>query len=278
MRNIRSLALCSLVLFGLVSVHPVQASDSDSMSESERYESLAPLDEMITLQTRRDVDANRAVNRDKLERLVRSRRAGVVDLRYRDTPVKKQFGGTCSTFGLVGAMENLLGGGTELSERHLWSQYHHYSAEEAITTASTGWGVVTLDYWPSANRHPYYGYLDQPWYALSKSEYLDADITRLIDSLDHGNPAYVALSTPKDMIACAAHIDPNTVPYPGSGHALAVVGYQIDARLKGGGSFLVKNSWGPQCADHGYQWMPFSLCQKEGMYCVFWSVQGVTHD
>ena len=64
----------------------------------------------------------------------RSGRGTSVDLRFRDTEVQKQFGGTCTTFGLIGAMENLLGGQVHLSERHLWSQYQQYSSAVAINS------------------------------------------------------------------------------------------------------------------------------------------------
>jgi hypothetical protein len=210
-----------------------------------------------------------------------------VSLRSRDTPVKQQFSawsgwhlvGTCSDFGLVAAMENKIGDGTQLSERHFWSEYHIASSESAISAASTGWGIVGLDWWPSANSKPFVGYLDQPWYKLTRYESLDSDLTKVVASLAAGNPVYIAMSTPQDMYEnCSVHVDPNTGPLPNSGHALAVVGYELDPATPGGGSLLLKNSWGPNCGDGGYQWVPFNLCSKAGMYCDFWAIEEVTHD
>jgi hypothetical protein len=242
-------------------------------------EALLPLNEVITPVMQSFIDANREAYKRGLERLIRSgTRKPAVDLRFRDTPVKKQFGGTCTAFGLMAAEENLLGGQIDLSERHFWSEYHKYSCEAAVKAASALWGVVTSDYWPDGNRHPYYGYMDQSWYKLSKFEHLDGDIAKAVLSLDQGNPVYIAISTPTDMMNKPVHVDPNSGHYKNSGHALAVVGYELDASVPGGGSFILKNSWGPACGDHGYQWYPFSLCTKEGMYCEFWSIQGVSHD
>lgn len=244
-----------------------------------RMSSLVSLDGLISPDARARIDASRDANRASLERLAQARTVSSrVDLRFRDTEVKKQFGGTCTAFGLMGAMENLLGGQVDLSERHFWSQYKQYSCEAALTAASTSWGVVGLDWWPDNHGKPYYGYMDQPWYKLAKYEALDSDITKAVASLDAGNPVYIAVSTPTDMMNCPVNIDPNTGHYKSSGHALAVVGYELDPATPGGGSFLLKNSWGPNCGDKGYQWYPFNLCVKDGMYCQFWSIQATAHD
>lgn len=245
-----------------------------------RIQNLVPLEGLISADVRARIDANRSANASRLEHYIVSKaaRSTRVDLRFRDTEIKKQFGGTCTAFGLMAAMENLLGGQVDLSERHFWSEYHQYSCDKAISAASTSWGVVEMDYWPDANKHPYVGYMDQPWYKLTKYEHLDDDITKAIDSLDSGNPIYIAVSTPTDMMNCPVNIDPNTGHYKQSGHALAVVGYELDSSMPGGGSFLLKNSWGTNCGDKGYQWYPFNLCTKDGMYCEFWSIQGVAHD
>lgn len=258
-------------------------SDFDSTSDVATYQgraqSLVPLGSLISAEARAQIAASRVVNQARIESLaINSTVPTKVDLRYRDTEVKKQFGGTCTAFGLLGAMENLLGGKVDLSERHFWSEYHDADCESALKSASTSWGVVDLDWWPDSQTRPYYGYMDQPWYKLTKYESLDADVSKAVASLGAGNPVYIAVSTPTDMLNCPVNIDPNSGPYKDSGHALAVVGYELDPAIPGGGSFLLKNSWGPGCGDKGYQWYPFNLCTKAGMYCEFWSIQGVAHD
>jgi C1A family cysteine protease len=52
------------------------------------------------------------------------------------------------------------------------------------------------------------------------------------------------------------------VPYPKptesvqGGHAVTIVGY--DEKKDEGGSFLFKNSWGPDWGERGYGWIPMS--------------------
>src|ERR1035437_3164564 len=96
---------------------------------NQRLHSLVPLDQLIPADVRDRID--RRKNLGQGSRLELPAVSTGVDLRYRDTTVKKQFGGTCTAFGLVAAMENTLGGHIDLSERDAWSKYQKYSAKIA---------------------------------------------------------------------------------------------------------------------------------------------------
>jgi hypothetical protein len=82
------------------------------------------------------------------------------------------------------------------------------------------------------------------------------------------------MATPNSMYACDTEIDPKAGT-TGGGHAITFVGYRLDPAFEGGGAFLVKNSWGTDCGDRGYQWYPFGTCARRGHYCVMYKIGGV---
>jgi hypothetical protein len=205
-----------------------------------------------------------------------------VDFRWKDTAVKRQFGGTCSTFGLVAAMENLLGGSIDLSERHGWSMYAQYSSRKALETFSRR-GVVEEQYWPIQDVCAKPNIQESPRYRLGRFRAHGAQVSAALDSLDRGIPIYMAFTTPKEMRACRTVTSPNFKILRNrwgikSAHAVAVVGYRIDRSIQGGGYFLVKNSWGDSCGDGGYQWYPFQGCWRRNTYCTLWSIDEVEID
>lgn len=46
------------------------------------------------------------------------------------------------------------------------------------------------------------------------------------------------------------------------GHATPIIGYVIDAKISGGGAFIVQNQWGTPWGAQGYYFMPFSVIQS----------------
>ncbi|MGK5082137.1 C1 family peptidase [Bdellovibrionota bacterium FG-1] len=104
-------------------------------------------------------------------------------------------------------------------------------------------------------------------------------VDEALAALNRGNPVYVGLRVPAGMGRHESVICSDSAWTKG-GHAVAIVGYHLDPKIKSGGYFIIKNSWGPQAGDQGYQYMSFDICQKEvrpDMYCMFWEVQGVDH-
>jgi hypothetical protein len=206
-----------------------------------------------------------------------------VDLRGRDTPVKQQVGPLCTAWALTGVMENALGGvdtktgkPLDLSEKHLWSYYGVYSAAEAIYNATQS-KITEEEYWPSNNKNPFKGYLGAARTELLSYRFMGESVKKSLEALDRGNPVYVGMRVPADMSDRVAVVGPNSTATSG-GHALAIVGYQLDASIKGGGYFIMKNSWGAKIGDHGYQYVSFYNCMRSDMYCYFWEVDDVVRE
>lgn len=201
-----------------------------------------------------------------------------VDLRKWDSPIRSQWDGTCTAHGLIASMENWVNRSQPnsfLSTRYFWSLYREYSAEVAIDTASES---VQIDnrYWPQASSIPIYKRLSQYGkYELSDYDYLEDDTDLALKALSQDYPVYIAMQVPSDMASCRSTIRYSTRVVDG-GHALEVVGYELDSSIAGGGYFILKNSWGTDCGDEGYQYLPIGLCNRNDMYCLFWSIKKVT--
>lgn len=198
-----------------------------------------------------------------------------VDFRFRDNPIRNQFNGTCTAFGLVGAMENLLAkkSPVKLSERHLWSFYEQYSAYAALAAASRN-RITEEKNWPIHSHFP----LTAKYKQLAKAQLvefseLNDDIAGAVKALASGNPVYFAFSVPVDLQRC--HPVVRNTRMSRGGHAVAIVGYHKDPDIEGGGYFIIRNSWGENCGDHGYQYLPMGYCNHPNMYCLFWDIKKV---
>jgi C1A family cysteine protease len=197
-----------------------------------------------------------------------------VDLRHRDTPVKAQDNGKCSAYAGVAAIENTINRsgvvrGLDLSEWDSWSHYGQYSCE-AFIKAATKTKICDEKYAPQYGRVS--AECENNAYAMIKEQtYIDDDITKMMAALDRGNVVYIGMSTPNDMVRCKKVISPNTTVSNG-GHALLLVGYYKENNQVIG---IIKNSWGTDCADSGYQYMPLTLCNRSDMYCIAWEIKSV---
>lgn len=248
-------------------------SKSNVLSEKEVtiIENLMPLDDVIPEKIRKQIDRERKTY--SIRKNFRLDGAGV-DLRAFDTTIKNQWNGTCTAFGLIASMENFLKGKIHLSERDFWSHYHKYSAKIAIDSAQRQ-GICEEEYWPQNLRREQSECKKNRVYGLDDTNnYLSGNIQSVIDTLDGGNPVYIAMSTPMEMIACNAFVSEQS-DISNGGHALSVVGYKVDSKLKSGGYFIIKNSWDKDCGDEGYQYVDFNFCLKDGSYCSFWAIDNV---
>lgn len=204
--------------------------------------------------------------------------ADTVDLRQWDSPIRVQFGSTCTANSLIATMENVVNRQLPksfLSARYLWNQYRQYSADVAIRTAAK-YAQIDNVYWPQNSVNPVASNLAAKGkYQLTDYEDLQSDTDAVLKALSQGNPVYIAMQVPSDMASCRSTIRYSTRLVNG-GHALEVVGYQLDDSIPGDGYFILKNSWGTTCGDKGYQYLPIGLCDRNDMYCLFWSIKKVT--
>ncbi|MBF0297829.1 MAG: C1 family peptidase [Oligoflexia bacterium] len=242
------------------------------------------IEELIPKNIRDNIDKRKKQSAGQAEKInFPSTLPEKIDLRYRDTKVKSQFGGTCTAFGLLASMENYINGYynvlpedrelSALSERHFWSLYKTTSVKAAMTAAKKYY-ITEQKYWPTNQKKPKAGYKDHRHTKLLSSVYIDDDIIKALESLARGNPVYIGMTVSKGMKSCATVVTPLSAKTNG-GHALAVVGYQLNPKIQGGGYFIIKNSWGNKCGDKGYQYIPFYHCQRKGMYCVMWEITSV---
>lgn len=198
-----------------------------------------------------------------------------VDLRSKDAPIVSQWDGTCTAHGLAGVVENL--SGFDLSERHIWSRYQRYSCESAINAwKNYGACITTEKGWKHGNTKPSLGYksADKCFTFIDKTTYIGASLPAMMASLDAGRPVYIGMQVTKSMASCSAVLNPLSKGTSG-GHALSVVGYKQDDRVAGGGYFTVRNSWGSDCGDKGYQHIPFNYCIRDDLYCIMWTVDSI---
>jgi hypothetical protein len=198
-----------------------------------------------------------------------------VDLRACDTQIESQNTPWCTAFGFASILANMVCNHTRLSIHHVWSFYQQYSVDAAANNAVKQ-KITVWDQWPESSRNPKTGYMDFAKHSLDGMKYIDAedDIAHVLKVLDSGRPVYIGFSVPSDMASCYPIIR-KTTKVSNGGHAVAIVGYGKDEKVGGGAYFIIKQSWGTECGDDGYQYMPVSVCLLDAMYCEFYEPTSV---
>ena len=198
------------------------------------------------------------------------------DFRAFNTSVKSQNNGLCTAYATVGAIESTLcktlGRCSEnLSEQHLFQrQGRRYSTDAAVKTASL-YRIVDEALWPQYGK-PVSNVNSKGNAKIVQYRYLGKDAQALMDAHDRGNYVVIGMKTPKDMLNCRATIR-TTTGFSSGGHAILSSGYQLSDKIPGGMYAIIKNSWGKNCGDNGYQYVPLKdICNKNGSYCFYYEV------
>lgn len=193
----------------------------------------------------------------------------VISLRNRDTSVKTQWNGTCTSFAVIAAIENKLNAQFDLSEKSLWDSYGVYSTEQAIKAAENHY-IFEEKYWPKFQSIFNSALIPKGRFLLSKCDSLKNRYLDVLKAIDSGNPCVVALRTPRDLYKGMKQIERTSRIMKG-GHAMCVSGYKVE---NGRAYFLVKNSWGVENGHDGYQYVDFGVFDKKG-YAWFWEIKEV---
>jgi hypothetical protein len=212
-----------------------------------------------------------------------------VDLRYLANPVTDQGAeGTCTAFALAGAMEIAIAARysrvVKLSERHIWSFYRRPQMRQALH-ALTGKWIATNDIWPYNRRGPYRAYTSRAAAFPSTPTWIPLkDAQSAIKALAQNKPLFFGTDVTRSFdreFGTGSHND-GVIPFPPSaehstgGHAMTIVGYQIDRRFAGGGYFILRNSWGRAWGAQGYGYLPFAWCKR--YECSAYVLDDVTWD
>lgn len=199
-----------------------------------------------------------------------------VDLSACDGPIENQQTPWCTAFSIVGVLETMLCDHVRLSIHHAWSMYEEYSVDEASAKVP-GHKITTWDEWTESASKPKSDYLSFAKHQLNGMREIDSDddISEVFKILDSGRPVYMGLAVPADLASCYENVRATTKITSG-GHAIEVIGYGIDPRIPGGAFIRIKQSWGTDCGDKGYQNIPVSVCNLKGMYCIFFEPLSVS--
>lgn len=202
-----------------------------------------------------------------------------VDLSYRDTPIQNQnldpFPGLCTAYSLSAIVANMVNNPkvAQISENHLWSHYEEYDMTQALPAAKSNYTTEEA-YWPYDSDTPKDGYEDHAHTRITGYRNLHDNVEAAVKVLNDGHPVYLGIVTPSSMYNGDAVVSSCSTPLDG-GHAIAIMGYQLDADIEGGGYFIIKNSWGLDNGDQGYQYMPFNICTSGNFDCLMYEITGV---
>lgn len=206
-----------------------------------------------------------------------------VDLRSKMPPVWDQGQlGSCTAFALTAAVAFLHG----FTGSQLWLYYkervlEHTTRQDAGAMIRDGIKVLAKTGLPPENAWPYEPakFAKRPSTAANKAakQELIGEYRRLtgisayLDCLASGSPFVVGI-TVFDSFESDAVAKTGEVPMPEpteamlGGHAICVVGYRED------GSFIVRNSWGPDFGDHGYVYLPHAYLANIDLATDAWAI------
>lgn len=282
------LASCSLE--PLKEENLVYMPKEDVLKEMEKFSEDSVMDEPLTVEDRERekhlVPDNEFISKKEQAKMMNfmseqvqgSYPEGVleVDLRSRDSEIKHQDDGKCTAYAGTAALENMINkkgvqSGLDLSEWNAWSLYQEYSIEAFIDALSKFRIGDEKDY-------PQYGKAGKglnPHAKLKTVNYIGNDTYKMVEALRRGNVVYIGMKTPKEMLQCKKFVSPFTGAASG-GHALLISGYYIDTKVKGDVVAIIKNSWGPDCGDKGYQYVALgNICHRSDFYCSMYEIAEV---
>ncbi|MEQ9507295.1 MAG: C1 family peptidase [Hyphomonas sp.] len=217
-----------------------------------------------------------------------------VDLRIHCSPIENQLKtNSCVANAVIGALEfhHLKAGRalTDLSRlfvyynaRHL-SDSAHQDGGSFIhhgMAAVLAHGACEARFWPFVEENVLTKPTDDCYKNASSYEAVQyARAPRGVQALTaiaQGLPIVFGIFVPGEYYQVAAETgrmpkpDQVVTEQPPSGHAMLIVGYDMTDR-----AYLVRNSWGPGWADHGYCWIPFETMDAWSRDEDFWTIGAI---
>jgi hypothetical protein len=193
-----------------------------------------------------------------------------IDLRFRDTSVKSQYGSYCTAYSGLAIIENMINKkgiqkNLDLSEHHAFSYYGVYQMDKFVSAISKN-KVCDDKYYSKPGSVPSACTANKHAMITSAREINQDEVTQV---LSNGNPVYFGTAIPRGFANCQKVVTDLSVT--NGGHAIEISGY-----YKSGNDllYIIKNSWGSDCGDKGYIYMPASYCKKT--WCYFYEFSGVT--
>jgi C1A family cysteine protease len=244
-----------------------------SDQETVRLSRLIPLNEFFPVDSLKEFKAkklekgNPAMYAPRME----------VDMREKDTAIKDQDNGKCTAFAGAAAMESTIGDKKVLSSWDAWVKYGVYSCDSFMKALSKSSNKICNEvYYPQYGKRS--AKCGQTAHAyIGDSTYLGNDINEIVRSLNEGHLVYFGMSTPNDTVKCKAVVNPRN-GFANGGHAMVMVGYYTDTAMPNEIVAIVRNSWGTDCGDNGYFYMPLSIIKKAGAYFGAWEIKKVVSD
>lgn len=198
--------------------------------------------------------------------------------------------GSCTIFGTLGVLEFQLrraGENVALSEQFvMWAanQLGRYKREmftcEDVIAAIEQYGVCQEKLMP----YKEWGNIGKPskeaiseaatrkgagvkWFHQWTGRYgfSDEDIRAICGTLAESSPVTATFLWPRTAKLNSDFFLLDRGSNHGSGHVVVLVGYDLDPKIKGGGAFIFRQSWGDNWGDKGYARLSFEFVKENGL-------------
>jgi len=202
-----------------------------------------------------------------------------IDLRYCDTPIRRQIRGWCTAHSGAAWWENIIchqnknKKPAKLSTTDLFKQYNKYSSHALVNTwQKPEHKVCDEKYCPIKDNNTSEACKPKKHAYMGKILYLGRDgaaLCKVYSALKENQSIYLAMRVMDGLTRGHAVVPPGTLMTNG-GHAMVIVGTKKDSEFCGGGYAILKNSWGTQNGDSGYNYMPLCEFERSDGYAYFW--------
>jgi len=241
----------------LMSIKTLNYSDSElDLDEIDRYNNLTNESDLFDGLDRETIFYPKTLLKSE----------GSVDLRRLTTPViESQYGGYCTAYAVMNAYEIITNrrrdaNDARYSQRYFFETcYRQYSLQAAVNSAYKCAVPPYACYQSSGKRDCNVNEVEKTKLTHAIAIGNRADLWKYY--LDQGYPLAMGAAMSRDWLRCEKAVRGNSPAVRGSGHAVAIVGYNDEGKY-----FILENSWGKNCGDGGYQYYSYDLLERKDLY------------